>query len=151
MSAYPPVEELLPHGPEARCVDRIVDFVPGGALTAELDVRPGLVLYDARREGIPAWGGIEIMAQAAGLRQGLVARSRGAGRPRLGYLIGVREFRAAAPLLAHGKTLEIVAECRAADAGGLARFECRIRAHERECVSALLTVWRAPDNDEGEE
>lgn len=151
MNAYPPVEELLPHGPEARCVDRIVDFVPDGALTAALDVRPELVLYDARRHGIPAWGGIEIMAQAAGLHQGLVARSRGAGRPHLGYLIGVREFRAAESLLAHGKTLEIVAECRAADAGGLARFDCRILWNGQERVSALLTVWRAPDNDEGEE
>ena len=144
MSAWPPVRTLLPHGPEACAIDAIVDFVPGRHLLADLRVHPGLTLFDAERNGVPAWAGIEIMAQAAGLYLGLAGRAQGLGRPALGYLLGVRRFRARGELLAPGADLAVEALCQSAEADGIGRFDCRILEGGQERARALLTLWRPP-------
>jgi len=151
MSAWPPIADLLPHGPEARCIDEIVAFDPAGALAARLTVNDGLVMYDSGRRGIPAWGGIEIMAQAAGLHHGLTARAAGRGRPRVGYLIGVRNFHAAAGILAAGETLDVLAENLTPDSGDLAQFDCLILTDGVVRVRAVLTVMRTAADDNEEE
>ncbi len=144
MSPWPSVDRLLPHGPEARCVDSILEFAPGERLLAGLTIRPDLALYEEPRGGIPVWGGIEIMAQTSGLYVGLEDLSRGSGPPKLGYLLSVKHFQAACDVLPANAYLVVEAVCGVRELGGLARFDCRILCGGRESVRATLTVWRAP-------
>ncbi|MGH8225697.1 MAG: 3-hydroxylacyl-ACP dehydratase [Gammaproteobacteria bacterium] len=146
MSALPAVSDLLPHGPEALCLDKVVLYVPGERAAARLRVRPELLLYDESLGGIPAWAGVEIMAQALGVYVGMDARDEGLG-PRVGYLIGVRHFHAARPLIENGLELLVEAECRYSEPYGLGRFDCRILADDEELARANLTVWRPPPQE----
>lgn len=139
MNERPPLAALLPHGPEACCIESVLEFDPGGRLVAAARARPGLVLHDERRGGIPAWASIEMMAQAAGVYLGLVATQPRAAH---GYLLGVRRFRARREVLPSGSELALEACCRVRGTEGIGRFECRILVGGEEAVSALLTVWR---------
>lgn len=148
-ASWPAPWDLLPHGPAACCIDAIEGFSPGASVTARWHVHAGSVLYDPARGGVPAWAGIEIMAQCAGLYLGL-ARG-GAGRrnpPGTGYLVGVRGFRAGCEVFPEGSNLRIEAVCRAAEvaAGELGSFECRILCGETEGARARLMLWCADDS-----
>lgn len=142
--SWPPLETLLPHGDGARCLDAIVEHVPGEHLLARLRVRPSLVLYDEARSGIPGWAGIELMAQAGGLYVGLGGYAAGERVPRAGYLVGVRRFRTKRETFGDGEELEVDAACVSAAPEGLGRFECRILTNGQTLASALLTLWAAP-------
>lgn len=146
MSELPAVAELLPHGPEALCLDAATLYVPGERAAARLGVRPGLWLYDEALGGIPAWAGVEIMAQALGVYVGMDARGQGRG-PRVGYLIGLRGFSAARPLLENGLELEVTAECLYSEQEGIGHFDCRIIAVGVEFARANLVVWRPPPGE----
>lgn len=135
------IDRLLPHGPEALALNAVTDFEPGKRARARLKVTPALVLYDKELEGVPSWGGIEIMAQALGVYAALDGGCADK-RPAPGYLVGVRRYRAARPLLENGLDLDIEAECCQCAAYGLAHFNCSINHDATPLVSAALSVWR---------
>jgi predicted hotdog family 3-hydroxylacyl-ACP dehydratase len=143
-TSWPLPLDLLPHGPRACCVDRILDFAPGQRVAAHWTVREDSPLYDPERNGVPAWAGVEIMAQCAGLYLGL---SRGPGlagpAPSAGYLVGARRIDIAEPLLPLHAGLLIHAECEAAALTDreLGSFECRILCADKLHVSARLMLW----------
>ncbi len=142
----PPVAALLPHGAEALCLDAVTVYVPGARAAARLAVRSGLWLYDETLGGIPAWAGIEIMAQALGVYVGMDARDKGRG-PSIGYLIGLRHFEAARPLIADGLELDVTAECLYSEQNEIGHFDCRIFAMGEEFMRANLVVWRPPPGE----
>ncbi|MGH8427309.1 MAG: hypothetical protein ACRES7_04910 [Gammaproteobacteria bacterium] len=144
--SMPAVAELLPHGAEALCLDALAEYVAGERVTARLAVRAGLPLYDEKLGGIPAWAGIEIMAQTAGLFVGMDAIAAG-GIPRVGYLIGVRRFRARCGLYEAGLELVIEANSRCSESVGLGCFVCRIEAGSKPLASATISVWRPPHKE----
>lgn len=143
MNSWPSPAALLPHGPAARAVDAIVEFTPGVGLSARLEVRPALGLFDPARGGIPAWAGIEIMAQAAGLYLGMTHHPSGETRPQAGYLIGARRFEARVPLFPAGAKLLIHTHCLAVAAYGAGRFDCHIMSAGKEQATAELIIARA--------
>lgn len=145
MNEFPAVNELLPHGPEALALDAVIAWELGARAAARLTVRPSLILYDDEIKGIPAWGGIEIMAQTLGVYAGLGAKlnaETAALSSSPGYLVGVRHFKAARALLEDGLELNITAQCEQCESWGLGTFACRIQHAEEELVSATLSVWR---------
>ncbi|MGH8129174.1 MAG: hypothetical protein ACRETC_12605, partial [Gammaproteobacteria bacterium] len=71
VAPWPDPATLLPHGLRARCVDRVLNFMPGEHVRAAWQVSPASPLFDPARDGVPSWAGIEIMAQCAGLYLGL--------------------------------------------------------------------------------
>jgi predicted hotdog family 3-hydroxylacyl-ACP dehydratase len=141
MSDLPAVAELLPHGANALCLDAVTRYVPGARAAARLTVRANLWLYDEALGGIPGWASIEIMAQALGVYVGLDARDLDR-EPGVGYLIGLRDFKAARPLIERGLALTVEAECLYSEQRGLGHFDCRILAENEELARATLTVWR---------
>ena len=150
-SSWPAPLDLLPHGPEACCVDRILDFVPGQRVTAEWTVRDDSPLYDPQREGMPGWAGLEIMAQCAGLYLGL-SRACGETRhsPAVGYLVGARRVDISQPVFPPKTGLTIEAVCEAAELthGELGTFECRILCADKLSVAARLMLW-CGETDQG--
>ncbi len=139
-AAFPPVLELLPHGPELMLLDQVLAKDADGIAVA-VAIRPDS-LFMVAGHGVPAHAGLEYMAQACGAFAGLEARAR--GEPvRIAFLLGTRRYRAARPWFAIGERLEVAARLLLRD-GPMAVFECRIDAGGAELATAQLTVYQ-PD------
>ncbi len=127
-------------------MDRIVGFVPGEQVKAAWRVRAASTLFDPARAGVPAWAGIEVMAQCAGLYLGLSRRSAGdAGRPGAGFLVGVRRFHALRETFPADAELIVEVDCESAqiETGEVGLFECRILCGGMVYADARLMLWSA--------
>ena len=98
-------------------------------------------------DGVPAWVGIEYMAQAVAAWSGARART-GGGSPRIGYLLGSRRYEAAVPAFEFGAELEVFAQCELMGTNGLGMFDCRITQDGRVLASGRLSVFEPPENPE---
>lgn len=149
---WPDPALLLPHGAKARCVDRVLSFVPGEQIRATWRVSPTSPLFDPACDGVPSWAGIEIMAQCAGLYLGLSrGYARGGTASRSGFLVGMRRFRAHRPVLANHAELTLEAACDGArlSADKLGVFDCRILYADKLYVDARLMLWSTGDKTGG--
>lgn len=119
-------------------LDRVVEF-DGNKLTAEMTVRKD-GLFGCEKV-VPAWVGIEYMAQAIGAYAGI--KSKLAGEPiKLGYLLGTRRFSSNVASFVAGTELTIYVEVILQD-DKLGAFDCQIWGDGIE-VSANLTVYQPP-------
>jgi predicted hotdog family 3-hydroxylacyl-ACP dehydratase len=98
-------------------------------------------------DGVPAWIGIEYMAQAVAAWSGALARA-GGGSPRIGYLLGSRRYEAAVPAFEPGAELRVFAQCELMGGNGLGMFDCRIEQDGRVLASGRLSVFEPPHNAE---
>jgi predicted hotdog family 3-hydroxylacyl-ACP dehydratase len=112
----------------------------GGTALARVD--PG-AWYADPEGAMPAWFGLELMAQAiAACRSQYLA---GSGRPpRGGYLVSARGYRSAVPAFAPGAELAVRVRLELEDPSGLCGFHCEIRQGEAELASASLKVMERP-------
>ena len=98
-------------------------------------------------DGVPAWVGIEYMAQAVAAWSG--ARSRAAGgSPKIGYLLGSRRYEAAVAAFEVGAVLRVFARCELMGDNGLGMFDCRIERDGRVLASGRLSVFEPTGNQE---
>ncbi|HJU84449.1 MAG TPA: hypothetical protein VJ600_09580 [Holophagaceae bacterium] len=119
-----PLTELLPHRAPAIVLTELREIGEEGCL-ALARVEPGAWYLDADG-AMPAWVGLEMMAQAASAFSG--HRNTLSGRPvRVGYLLGTRSFTAAAPAFPAGTELEVEVRVIFMDPGGPSAFRCEIR------------------------
>jgi len=111
------------------------------AVVARVRVPPGGLFHGA--EGVPAWVGIEYMAQAVAAWSGARVRN-GGGSPRIGYLLGSRRYEAAVPVFPVGAELRVLAQCELMGDNGLGLFDCRIEHGGRVLASGRLSVYEPP-------
>jgi predicted hotdog family 3-hydroxylacyl-ACP dehydratase len=98
-------------------------------------------------EGMPAWVGIELMAQTVAGWAGL--RRRELNEPvRLGFLLGTRRYECSRPFFPLGARLEIEAHEELVGENGLAVFSCRIFLEGEVVASASLNAFQPPNVDE---
>lgn len=135
------VASLLPHTGAMVLLDKVVDY-DGESLSAELTVRNDGLLGD--KAGVPAWAGIEYMAQAIGAYAGIKAIL--AGEPiRLGYLLGTRRYSSNVAGFAVGTALTVkVTNIMQDELLGV--FDCQIKAEGVE-ISANLNVYQPKTDD----
>jgi predicted hotdog family 3-hydroxylacyl-ACP dehydratase len=136
-----PIGELLPHGPAMTMLDRLVDYEPRRS-TATVTITKRSRFF--RTTGVPAWVGIEYMAQTIAAHAGFEARLRGERR-QIGYLLGTRAYRSDVAEFALGATLTIAVEPDVVETK-LAVFKCSIM-QGREVASAIVSTYR-PAADE---
>jgi len=143
MTSFPgPLSELVPHRGSMLLLDRLLAD-DGGRVRAEATVRRGGVFVT--EDGLPAWVGLELMAQAAAAWAGL--RAREAGAPvRGGFLLGTRRYHCAVPHFPVGARLEVLARPELALESGLQVFACAIEYQGQVAASASLNVF-APLGD----
>ena len=137
-AAFPPVLELLPHGPELMLLDHVL-AKDADAVTVAVTIRPDSPFLVPGR-GVPAHVGLEYMAQSCGTYAGLEARAQGEPA-RVAFLLGTRRYRAVRPWFAVGERLDVAARLLLRD-GALAVFDCRIDCGGAELASAQLTVYQ---------
>jgi predicted hotdog family 3-hydroxylacyl-ACP dehydratase len=137
------VEHLVPHRRTMSLLSRLVE-VDADQATAEVDITP--VSLFARDHGVPAWVGIEYMAQTIAAWAG--ARARNAGRePGIGFLLGSRRYSSELPHFAFGHTLRVTARCELIGDNGLGQFACRISdaSTGQAIAEAMVSVFEPPD------
>lgn len=137
-----PIEDILPHRGTMLLIDRVLDFRLDG-VRAEYAPR-GDAWYADAAGNMPAWIGIELMAQAIAAHVGLLKQHEGAP-PKQGALLGARRYTAAQPAFAAGEALQIDARVIFRDETGLAAYECRIAEGGREVATATLKVFEPDD------
>lgn len=135
-----PIDVLLPHAGRMILLDRVVEWDAERVLCERL-VRRGDPFVDAN--GLPAWAGVELMAQAIAAWNGCQVLTA-AGTVRPGFLLGTRAYRADVDAFAPGRTLRIEAIRHFHDEDGMGAFACRIDT-EGAHAEARLTVFSPPD------
>ncbi|KAJ9650710.1 hypothetical protein H2198_009984 [Neophaeococcomyces mojaviensis] len=112
------------------------------SIEAELVV-PGTGLFIENGE-MPAWIGIEYMAQAIAAWSGCRARAAGAA-PQLGFLLGSRRYSSLRSGFPSGTRLRVQARRELLGDNGLGMFACRILAGEEEWAVANVSVYEPLD------
>lgn len=136
-----PIGELLPHGPAMTLLDALVEYSPQRSVAkATITERSRFVEGSA----VPAWAGIEYMAQTIAAHAGYEARLRGE-RPAVGFLLGTRAYRCELGEFPVGSTLTISVEPLVSDPK-LGAFQCAI-ALDGVVATAIVNTYQ-PAADE---
>ncbi|WP_266159196.1 hotdog family protein [Dyella silvatica] len=137
----PAIAEVVPHAGEMMLLDHIVAF-DAESIACALTVKPG-GLFNADDGSLPAWLGVELMAQSIAAWAGCQARME--QRPvSAGFLLGTRHYLCNADFFPSGSELRIEAIREFHDEHGMGVFTCRIDAAELH-AEARLTVFSPPD------
>ena len=146
--AWPPhaMDSWVPHRGAMNLLDSVAHCDDN---TIEARVRVPAEGLFLGAEGMPAWVGIEYMAQAVAAWSGARARGDG-GSPRIGYLLGSRRYEATVPVFEIGAELQVFAQCELMGDNGLGMFDCRITQDGRVLASGRLSVFEPPQDSEEE-
>lgn len=142
MSAFPPIEDLVPHRQGMLLLDRVIE-AEGELVRSEATVRADNIFFQ-RGRGIPAYVGFEFMAQTISAYDGLRRREQGKG-PAIGLLLGCRRYSAVRPFFVEGETVTIESKSLLGEEG-MASFDCRILdSAGDELATAVINVYRPAD------
>jgi predicted hotdog family 3-hydroxylacyl-ACP dehydratase len=137
-----PIEAIIPHRGTMLLIDGVNAFSEE-TLSARATVHADAWYADAQG-AMPAWIGIELMAQAIAAHVALLAM-RGGGRARPRVLLGSRSYKAMQPTFAGGACLAIrVTELLRSEEGHGA-YECTIHHGDVCCAEAVIKVFQPPD------
>jgi predicted hotdog family 3-hydroxylacyl-ACP dehydratase len=135
------IESCIPHRGAMRLIDRLLEVSDDHAV-AEVDVPfDGLFVRDGR---VPAWIGIEYMAQTVSAWAGSRARDQG-GQPRAGLLLGSRRYEVSCAGFPSGARLRVEARCELIGSNGLGLFDCRIDMDGAKVAMARISVLDPPE------
>ena len=135
------VERLVPHRGGMLWLERILACDGDGAV-AEAVVREEHPFFDGA--GVPAWVGIEYMAQAISALGGLRAKEKNEAI-RIGFLLGTRKMLLQQKVLRVGHSYQVHVKQLFWDDSGLANFDCEIREDQEMCATAKITVFETDD------
>lgn len=118
------LEILLPHRPPMILLDEVVDYGDDFAI-GRVTIRPTSRFFDPRLCAVPAWVGIEYMAQTIGIWAG--AQQLRAGRPvQVAFLLGTRSYRSNMHAFAPDTVLTVRMDVLYSERNSLGSFGCRI-------------------------
>lgn len=141
--AWPAPIDVLPHRPPMVLLSRVVSHDLTRTVCA-VDVTAS-TLFMTEKKCVPAWVGIEYMAQCVAAHAGLIAHARGEA-VRLGLLIGARRIDFHAEGYTPGQTILITA----AHVWGereMAAFACSLsdESSDRLLAESVLSVYSPAD------
>ena len=139
-----PLAELLPHAGDMILIDQILAF-DEEQIETRLSVKAG-GLFNREDGSLPAWVGIELMAQSVAAYAGCRARLEGRAVA-LGFLLGTRKFECNVEHFPLGAQLHIHALRSLEDDNGMGVFECHLTGPGIQ-ASARLNVFRPPEPEQ---
>lgn len=140
MSA-PAIHELIPHRGAMCLIQRLIESDEKRIAVALTVPVSGMFACAA---GMPAWVGLEYMAQAIAAWAGLRAQAQGQPPP-LGFLLGTRRYVCTLEYFPPGAELRVEAECEILGENGLGAFACCILLHGQTVAEALVSVFQPAD------
>ncbi|WP_037586277.1 hypothetical protein [Stenoxybacter acetivorans] len=148
------IAPLLPHSGNMVLLDRILSYDETG-LCAAVCLRNGHPLQQADGT-IPAWMGMELLAQCIGALEGCFAQEHGQAI-RLGFLLGTRRLNLLTQNLPLNRPLIADVHLSIRDQNGFAVFDCRLYESEYPLppqqeppnllIQAALNVFSPPNLD----
>ena len=139
-----PITQLVPHRGAMLLIDRLVAD-DAESVRVEASIKPDQLFLAA--QGLPAWGGIELMAQTVAAFAGL-RRIESKLPVQLGFLLGTRRYECTRPFFDVGTRLEIAARQELVAENGLAVFVCQIFLGDEVVATAQLNVFQPPNVEE---
>ncbi|MFJ2430674.1 hotdog family protein [Pseudomonas sp. NPDC087804] len=136
-----PLAELLPHAGDMILIDAIECFDDEQIFTRLTVKSEGL--FNLPNGSLPAWVGVELMAQSVAAFAGCHARQKG-NPVELGFLLGTRKFECNVEAFPAGTELSIHGLRSLEDDNGMGVFECHIHGDGIH-ASARLNVFRPPE------
>ena len=144
-TALQPIEAYVPHRGAMRLIDRLIEASPEHAVAEVRVPADGLFVREAAgRSHVPAWVGLEYMAQAISAWSGARAGREGTA-PRLGFLLGTRRYKASVAAFPSGALLRVEARHEFISDNGLGMFDCRILLDGAEVTSARVSIYEPAD------
>lgn len=137
------VDELLPHSGQMILIDEVLSADADCIVVRCTPRADGLFNHDDGN--IPAWLGIEYMAQAIAALSGLERKKAGLDI-QMGFLLGTRHFHSNVSSFAAGEPLEIRVERSLEDSNGLAVFNCTLTGSHAH-LEASINVFLPQDAD----
>lgn len=140
-------ESVVPHTGTMVLLDEI-DHWQEDHLQASVTVRADAPFAD--EQGIPAWVGIELMAQTIAALGG--CRARRANQPvKIGFLVGSRRYSASQAYFPVGACLQVAVQELISGEQGLSVFECNLQGigvHSHINASANINVFQPADPEQ---
>ncbi|MAK66155.1 MULTISPECIES: hypothetical protein [unclassified Methylophaga] len=134
------VADLVPHSGSMSLLTRVTAY---GEQWLEAEVDINLQSMFVEEKGVPAWIGVEYLAQAIAAYAGLQQRQQ-SQPPKLGFLLGTRRYQSNTDWFAMGQTLSIRVECEMQAENGLHVFRGQLRG-DQIAASANLNVYQPDD------
>lgn len=138
-----PIADLLPHDGKMLLLSKLVECDAQSITTSVLVREDGL--FDDQGT-VPAWIGLEYMAQTVAAYSGLRAKLRG-GPPKLGFLLGTRKFESTVSEIPCGTELWVHASRLTAGSTGIAAFQCKVSG-DKILQTATLSVYEPPNPED---
>ena len=140
-------ESVVPHTGTMVLLDQI-DHWDNEQLQASVTIRADAPFVDA--QGMPAWVGIELMAQAIAAFGG--CRARSTNQPvKIGFLVGSRRYTVSQSCFPIGAQLQVSVKEIVTGEHGLSVFECNLQgagAHSNISASANINVFQPEDPEQ---
>lgn len=138
MTELPPIEQLVPHDKPMILIDRAIDV---GLETIHCQVTIGThnPFFNLETQSIPAYVGIEFMAQSVAAWSGYHALIAGQVPP-IGFLLGSRRYSVECDAFPLGQQIDIFAE-KVMENNGMAVFSARLETQEALIASCQLNVY----------
>jgi predicted hotdog family 3-hydroxylacyl-ACP dehydratase len=137
------VQELVPHSGKMSLLDNIIAYGDDW-LEAEVHISEDSMFAEA--QGVPAWIGLEYMAQTIGAYSGLQERQNNLP-PKLGFLVGTRKYLCSAHHFSFGQTIRVKVQRELQADNGLSVFSCSLEA-QNISASANLNVFQPENADQ---
>jgi len=140
------VASVVPHTAPMILIDHIICW-DHTQLTSAVTISSDAVF--AEQSGVPAWVGIEYMAQTIAAFAGCKARSQ--QQPiKIGFLVGSRRYESSHDYFPLGATLEICTQEVIVGENGLSVFECTLKGTGEQAqiiATANINVFQPEDPD----
>jgi len=138
MLEIPAIDKLLPHDRPMILVDRALE-IGKESIHCQVDIDDHLLFFDNESQSVPAYVGIEFMAQSIAAWSGYQALQKGE-EPPIGFLLGSRRYISDCGYFSHGQTLDIFAE-QVMEDNGMAVFIARLEHEGNTIAQCQLNVF----------
>ena len=133
------LEKILPHNHPMILIDRLIDVdLNNNTVCADVTISEDKIFYDKSIEGMSPLVGIEFMAQTIGC---YAYYRNGEKEPKIGYLLGSRQYNCGLEKFEKGKTYTITAKMVFSD-NELVSFDCFIYNNDMKCAKATVNVYQ---------
>lgn len=140
------LNELMPHAEPMILLDHLIDAGEEFAV-CEVNIGEQSMFFDKSLSGVPAWIGIEYMAQSISVFAGVAAKLKGES-VKVGFLLGSRRYESDVVTFKQGCKLKITVNRLYQEDSGLAGFDCTISCQELPICNAKLNVFSPDDASE---
>jgi len=133
---------VLPHAGRMLLLDELRDHGPEH-VTCGVPIHAGSMFCDGIN-GVPAWVGLEYMAQTVCAFSG-IEEVRAGLKPSIGLLLGSRSYECHSEWFALGASLLVRAELQLRDENNLVAFACTIHENDRLLARGDVKAYRPKD------